>query len=154
MRVGWENSRQLCSLENVHFNICIRVCRYGREKVFYCSKAFRYIASPSIRIPSIVSVVHIKISHELAHNKAEKLIIAHRLPLEISLKRWLPWWILPRAKRVESRAKRVEFNMINFHLPFPNASRNREINHVLNRAIIAPATDYRWWRMILRHCRR
>ena len=54
------------------------------------SKAVIYIASSSIRIPSIVSVGHVKISHELAHNKAEKLIKTHCLPLKISLKRLSP----------------------------------------------------------------
>ena len=45
------------------------------------SIAFRYITSPSTRIPSIIAVVHDEISHDLAHNKAERLIKAHCVPL-------------------------------------------------------------------------
>jgi len=40
-------------------------------------------------VTKIVWAIHVKISLELAHNKAERLIKAHCLPLEISLKQLL-----------------------------------------------------------------
>ena len=72
------------------------------------SRAFRYMRSPCVRNWSTVWVVYERTATDWA-NKNEKLIKEHCPPLEISLNRSWPWWLLPSTNK-------VEFDIIR-HLP-------------------------------------
>ena len=57
------------------------------------------ILSP-IKIWSTVAVSQCRTGNDCAHDSAEKLIKQHCLPLEISLKRSWPWWLLPAIDKI------------------------------------------------------
>ena len=55
---------------------------------------------PVSLIWSTVAVSQCRTGHDCAHNSTEKLIKEHCLPLEISLNRLWPWWLLSATDKI------------------------------------------------------
>ena len=78
--------------DNVRDNVSV-------SGILWLSSAFKNILSP-IKIWSTVAVSQCRTGNDCAHNSAEKLIKEHYLPLEISLKRSWPWWLLAAIDKI------------------------------------------------------
>ena len=94
------------------------------------SRVFRYMRSPCVRIWSTVWVVYGRTSSDWVNNKAVKLIKEHCLPLEISLNRSWPWWILIFTNKVELDITRR----------LPNTDEQTDLQHAMRDVL--PAADH------------